>query len=161
MIKCPFQNIDEQQRMEGKVDYGFAKSMELEREKDQDLYQLRLAQLKAKFNWQLEALWDSSPGNNQTTDIWAAPSLSIPSGPAWPTDTSEAPLTLPASNGNTPCQEHLADESPLIPLDIEWFNIEDKMDEEKDIKSKNIDARTCNLKALGQTRLIFFIDAHL
>lgn len=125
-----FQNI-ESQRSEDKESFGFAKSMEREREKELD--QLRLAQLKAKFE-SLEALWNSVPGNAQdTASIWAAPTLSIPSEPLWPTDTTRTIFTLPTSdNGyatDTPNQESIIDESPLIPWDIDLISIEDNADE--------------------------------
>ncbi|XP_018354596.1 PREDICTED: uncharacterized protein LOC108755811 [Trachymyrmex septentrionalis] len=121
----------ESQRSEDKESFGFAKSMEREREKELD--QLRLAQLKAKFE-SLEALWNSVPGNAQdTASIWAAPTLSIPSGPLWPTDTTRTIFTLPTSdNGyatDTSNQESIIDESPLIPWDIDLISIEDNADE--------------------------------
>lgn len=109
--------------------------MEREREKERELEldQLRLAQLEAKFNENLEALWNSVPGNAQdTASIWAAPTLSIPSGPLWPTDTTKTIFTLPTSNNNyatdTPNQDSIVDESPLIPWDIDLISIEDKAD---------------------------------
>lgn len=110
--------------------------MEREREKERELEldQLRLAQLKAKFNENLEALWNSVPGNAQdTASIWAAPTLSIPSGPLWPTDTTKTIFTLPTSNNDyatdTPNQDSIVDESPLIPWDIDLISIEDNADE--------------------------------
>jgi len=110
--------------------------MEREREKERELEldQLRLAQLKAKFNENLEALWNSVPGNAQdTASIWAAPTLSIPSGPLWPTDTTKTIFTLPISNNDyatdTPNQDSIVDESPLIPWDIDLISIEDNADE--------------------------------
>ncbi|XP_078048182.1 uncharacterized protein LOC144475789 isoform X2 [Augochlora pura] len=121
---------------EEKDSFGFVKSMEREREKERELEldQLRLAQLQAKFNESLEALWDSGPGNAQdTASIWAAPTLSIPSGPLWPTDTTETIFTLSTSdNGyatDTPYQESIVDDSPLIPWDIDLISIEDYADE--------------------------------
>ncbi|XP_012522548.1 uncharacterized protein LOC105828638 [Monomorium pharaonis] len=121
----------ELQKAEEKESFGFAKSMEREREKELD--QLKLAQLKAKFE-SLEALWNSVPGNAQdTASIWAAPTLSIPSGPLWPTDTTRTIFTLPTSdNGyatDTPNQESIVDESPPIPWDIDLISIEDNADE--------------------------------
>ncbi|CAL1688318.1 unnamed protein product [Lasius platythorax] len=125
----------ESQQSEDKESFGFAKSMEREREKERELEldQLRLAQLEAKFNENLEALWNSVPGNAQdTASIWAAPTLSIPSGPLWPTDTTKTIFTLPTSNNNyatdTPNQDSIVDESPLIPWDIDLISIEDKAD---------------------------------
>ncbi|XP_024885190.1 uncharacterized protein LOC112463204 isoform X1 [Temnothorax curvispinosus] len=123
----------ESQTSEEKESFGFAKSMEREREKELD--QLRLAQLKAKFNESLEALWNSVPGNAQdTASIWAAPTLSIPSGPHWPTDTTRTIFTLPTSSDNgyatdTPNQESIVDESPLTPWGIDVISIEDNADE--------------------------------
>lgn len=109
--------------------------MELEREKERELEldQLRLAQLQAKFNESLEALWDSGPGNAQdTASIWAAPTLSIPSGPLWPTDTTEAVFTLSTSDNDNiadiPYQESVVDESPFIPWDIDLISIEEYAD---------------------------------
>ncbi|KAG7201201.1 hypothetical protein KM043_003988 [Ampulex compressa] len=126
----------EPRRSEDKESFGFAKSMEREREKERELEldQLRLAQLQAKFDESLEALWDSGPGNAQdTASIWAAPTLSIPSGPLWPTDTTETIFTLSTSdNGyatDTPYQESIVDDSPLIPWDIDLISIEDYADE--------------------------------
>lgn len=126
----------ESQRSEDKESFGFVKSMEREREKERELEldQLRLAQLKAKFNENLEALWNSVPGNAQdTASIWAAPTLSIPSGPLWPTDTTKTIFTLPISNNDyatdTPNQDSIVDESPLIPWDIDLISIEDNADE--------------------------------
>lgn len=123
-------------RSEDKESFGFAKSMEREREKERELEldKLRLAQLQAKFDESLEALWDSGPGNAQdTASIWAAPTLSIPSGPLWPTDTTETIFTLSTSdNGyasDTPYQESIVDDSPLIPWDIDLISIEDYADE--------------------------------
>ncbi|XP_076636401.1 uncharacterized protein LOC143349210 [Colletes latitarsis] len=123
-------------RTEDKESFGFAKSMEREREKERELEldQLRLAQLQAKFDESLEALWDSGPGNAQdTASIWAAPTLSIPSGPLWPTDTTETIFTLSTSdNGyatDTPYQESIVDDSPLIPWDIDLISIKDYADE--------------------------------
>ncbi|XP_011297950.1 uncharacterized protein [Fopius arisanus] len=117
----------ESRRSNEKESFGFAKSMEREREKERELEldQLRLAQLQAKFDESLEALWDSGPGNSQDkTSIWAAPSLSIPSGPLWPVDTGELPLILPfndsASSATTPYQESIIDDSPIIPWDIHF-----------------------------------------
>lgn len=110
--------------------------MEREREKERELEldQLKLAQLQAKFNESLEALWDSGPGNAQdTASIWAAPTLSIPSGPLWPTDTTETIFTLSTSDNDniadTPYQESVVDESPFIPWDIDLISIEDYADE--------------------------------
>ncbi|XP_012241515.1 uncharacterized protein LOC100743144 isoform X2 [Bombus impatiens] len=123
-------------RAEEKQSFGFAKSMEREREKELELEldKLRLAQLQAKFDESLEALWDSGPGNAQdTASIWAAPTLSIPSGPLWPTDTTETIFTVSTSdNGyatDTPYQESIVDDSPLIPWDIDLISIEDYADE--------------------------------
>ncbi|XP_046750011.1 uncharacterized protein LOC124413466 isoform X1 [Diprion similis] len=117
--------------------YGFAKSMEKERDRERELAldQLRLAQLQAKFDQSLEALWDSGPGNAQdTASIWAAPSLSIPSGPLWPSDPNEAPFLLPLGNNGrnvmeTPYQESMIDDSPLIPWDIDLIDVGDYEDE--------------------------------
>ncbi|XP_063993011.1 uncharacterized protein LOC135170849 isoform X2 [Diachasmimorpha longicaudata] len=109
-----------------KESFGFAKSMEREREKERELEldQLRLAQLQAKFDESLEALWDSGPGNSQDkASIWAAPSLSIPSGPLWPVDTCELPLIFPfndSSSSTTPYQESIINDSPSIPWDIDF-----------------------------------------
>ncbi|XP_012260951.2 uncharacterized protein LOC105688889 isoform X2 [Athalia rosae] len=119
------------------MSYGFAKSMERERDRERELEldQLRLAQLQAKFDQSLEALWDSGPGNAQdTASIWAAPSLSIPSGPLWPAETSDAPFILPLSNSgrnimDTPYQESIIDDSPLIPWDIDLIDVGDYVDE--------------------------------
>ncbi|KAI4504053.1 hypothetical protein M0802_000524 [Mischocyttarus mexicanus] len=126
----------ETQRREDKESFGFAKFMEREREKERELEldQLRLAQLQAKFDESLEALWDSGPGNAQdTASIWAAPTLSIPSGPLWPTDTTDTTFTLStADNGctsDTPYQECVVDDSPLIPWDIDLISIEDYVEE--------------------------------
>lgn len=74
--------------------------MERERDKERELEmdKIKLAQLQAKFDESLEALWDSGPGNaGDTASIWAAPSLSIPSGPLWPVDPTEL-LILPIIN---------------------------------------------------------------
>lgn len=126
----------ESRRLDDKDSFGFAKSMELEREKERELEldQLRLAQLQAKFNESLEALWDSGPGNAQdTASIWAAPTLSIPSGPLWPADTTEAVFTLSTSDNDNiagiPYQESVVDESPFIPWDIDLISIEEYADE--------------------------------
>lgn len=168
-------------RSEDKESFGFAKSMEREREKEQELEldQLRLAQLQAKFDQSLEALWDSGPGNAQdTASIWAAPTLSIPSGPLWPTDTTETIFTLSTSdNGyatDTPYQESIVDDSPLIPWDIDLISIEDYAEEcsNKNVSEGNVnwsesamDGSWCckglgsNLAALGhspQTGSCFF-----
>ncbi|CAK9805965.1 Uncharacterized protein KIAA0232 [Anthophora quadrimaculata] len=123
-------------RTEEKQSFGFSKSMEREREKELELEldKLRLAQLQAKFDESLEALWDSGPGNAQdTASIWAAPTLSIPSGPLWPTDTTETIFALSTSdNGyatDTPYPESIVDDSPLIPWDIDLISIEDYADE--------------------------------
>ncbi|KAK1127588.1 hypothetical protein K0M31_004119 [Melipona bicolor] len=123
-------------KSEKKQSFGFAKSMEREREKELELEldKLRLAQLQAKFDESLEALWDSGPGNAQdTASIWAAPTLSIPSEPLWPPDTTETIFTLPTSdNGyatDTPYQESIVDDSPPIPWDIDLISIEDYADE--------------------------------
>lgn len=132
----------ESRRTDEKESFGFAKSMEREREKERELEldQLRLAQLQAKFDESLEALWDSGPGNSQDkASIWAAPSLSIPSGPLWPVDTGEFPLILPfndsSSSTTTPYQESIIDDSPIIPWDIDFSvgkctdeNVKDKLD---------------------------------
>ncbi|XP_066584758.1 hybrid signal transduction histidine kinase G-like [Prorops nasuta] len=134
----------EAQRSEDKDTFGFAKSMELEREKERELEldQLRLAQLQAKFDQSLEALWDSGPGNSQdTASIWAAPTLSIPSGPLWPTET-EAPFVALSTSDHgysteTPYQESIIDDSPLIPWDIDLINIEDFTDECSNNKDKS------------------------
>ncbi|KYM95949.1 hypothetical protein ALC62_13397 [Cyphomyrmex costatus] len=132
----------ESHRSEDKESFGFVKSMEREREKELD--QLKLAQLKAKFD-SLETLWNSAPGNAQdTSSIWAAPSLSIPSKPLWPTDPTRTIFTLPTSdNGyatDTSNQESIIDESPLIPWDIDLISIEDNADEcsNKDKEDYNI-----------------------
>lgn len=119
------------------MSYGFVKSMERERDRERELEldQLRLAQLQAKFDQSLEALWDSGPGNAQdTASIWAAPSLSIPSRPLWPTDTTEAPFLLPLGNTarnllDTPYQESIIDDSPLIPWDIDLIDVGDYADD--------------------------------
>lgn len=126
----------ETQRREDKESFGFAKFMERAREKERELEldQLRLAQLQAKFDESLEALWDSVPGNAQdTASIWAAPTLSILSGPLWPTDATDTTFTLStADNGyatDTPYQECIVDDSPLIPWDIDLVSIEDYAEE--------------------------------
>ncbi|XP_015585439.1 uncharacterized protein LOC107263102 isoform X2 [Cephus cinctus] len=134
-----FQQAIDLRRSDEKENYGFAKSMEREREKERELEldQLRLAQLQAKFDQSLEALWDSGPGNAQNTaSIWAAPSLSIPSGPLWPTDTIDATFALPISDkghsaavADTPYQESIIDDSPFIPWDIDLIGVEDYADE--------------------------------
>ncbi|XP_015122330.1 uncharacterized protein LOC107044805 isoform X2 [Diachasma alloeum] len=131
----------ESRRTNGKESFGFAKSMEREREKERELEldQLRLAQLQAKFDESLEALWDSGPGNSQDkASIWAAPSLSIPSGPLWPVDTAELPPIFPfndSSSSTTLCQESIINDSPIIPWDIDFSvdtcidgNAKDKLD---------------------------------
>lgn len=119
--------------------------MEREREKEQELAldQLRLAQLQAKFDESLEALWDTGPGISQGTDsIWAAPSLSIPSGPLWPTDNADASfpiIKLEKDKAETPIyQESHIDDSPLIPWDVDLFSIEDYAEESgsKDTKTR-------------------------
>ncbi|KOC68269.1 Uncharacterized protein KIAA0232 [Habropoda laboriosa] len=168
-------------RTEEKQNFGFSKSMEREREKELELEldKLRLAQLQAKFDESLEALWDSGPGNAQdTASIWAAPTLSIPSGPLWPTDTTETIFALSTSdNGyatDTPYPESIVDDSPLIPWDIDLISIEDYADEcSNKNKSENnvnwsdsaMDGSWCwkglgsNLAALGhspQTGSCFF-----
>ncbi|KAH0555588.1 hypothetical protein KQX54_020290 [Cotesia glomerata] len=71
----------------------------MERERDNDreseMDKIKLQELQAKFDHSLEALWDSGPGNaGDKASIWAAPSLSIPSGPLWPVDPTEL-LILP------------------------------------------------------------------
>lgn len=111
-----------------------------------------LARLEAKFE-KLELLWNSipdaqitasiwqasktasiwkAPYGNLDSTIWAAPTLSIPSGPLWPTDTTKTIFTLPTSdNGcatDTP-QELLDDESPIISENINLISIEDNADE--------------------------------
>lgn len=161
----------EPRRTEEKESFGFVKSMECEREKERELEldQLRLAQLQAKFNESLEALWDS--GSDNAASIWAAPTLSIPSGPLWPTDTTETIFTLSTSdNGyatDTPYQESIVDDSPLIPWDIDLISIEDYSDEcsNKNKSENNINWSWCwkgfgsNLTALGrspQTGSCFF-----
>ncbi|XP_011861591.1 PREDICTED: uncharacterized protein LOC105558500 [Vollenhovia emeryi] len=120
----------ESQGSEDKESFGFAKLMEREREKELD--QLRLAQLKAKFE-SLEALWNTVPGNTRdTASIWAAPSLSIPSEPLWPTYTTRTIFLPTSDNGyatDTSNQESIVDESPLIPWDIDLISIEDNADE--------------------------------
>lgn len=129
------QTIDAR-RSEDKETYGFAKSMEREREKERELEldQLRLAQLQAKFDESLEALWDTGAGNGQDkASIWAAPSLSIPSGPLWPVDPGEVPLTLPISDCvstvDTPYHESVVDDSPIIPWDIDLIGVEKYVNE--------------------------------
>ncbi|XP_016841260.1 uncharacterized protein LOC100119957 isoform X2 [Nasonia vitripennis] len=131
---------------EEKEDFGFVKSMEREREKEQELAldQLRLAQLQAKFDESLEALWDTGPGISQGTDsIWAAPSLSIPSGPLWPTDNADASfpiIKLEKNKAETPIyQESHIDDSPLIPWDVDLFSIEDYAEESGSKDSKTQD----------------------
>lgn len=124
-------SINIELKSEEKESFGFAKSMERERENELD--KLRLAQLKAKFE-SLESLWNSVPGNAQdTAAIWAAPTLSIPSGPLWPTDTTRTIFNLPTSDKghatDTPNKESIVDESPLIPWDIDLISIEDNADE--------------------------------
>lgn len=98
--KMSIQSIDTR-KIKDKETFGFAKSLEREREREREkeLDDLRLAQLQAKFDESLEALWDSGPGNsNDKSSIWAAPSLSIPSGPLWPSiSTNEMSLILPSS----------------------------------------------------------------
>ncbi|XP_017881043.1 uncharacterized protein LOC108625490 [Ceratina calcarata] len=132
-------------RSEEKQGFGFVKSMEREREKELELDKLRLAQLQAKFDESLEALWDSGPGNAQdTASIWAAPTLSIPSGPLWPTDTTETIFTLSTSdNGyatDTSYQEFNFDDSPPIPWDIDIISTEEYADEysNKDESESNV-----------------------
>lgn len=129
-------------------EFEFAKLMEQERDRqkaeERELDQLQLEQLQAKFDESLEALWDSSSGTSQSTDsIWAAPSLSIPSGPLWPADTCDSSypmITLEKREKvETPLyQGSQTDESPLIPWDIDLFSIEDYIDEadEKEKTSK-------------------------
>ena len=121
-----------------KAGFGFAKSMEWEREREKEqeleLDRLRLAQLKAKFDETLEALWDTGSGNSQGTDsIWAAPSLSIPSKPLWPTDANESHFIVPTSKSehvvDTPFQESIVDDSPLIPWDLDLVGTKDCSDE--------------------------------
>ncbi|XP_043269222.1 uncharacterized protein [Venturia canescens] len=126
----------ETRRSEEKESYGFAKAMEREREKERELEldQLRLAQLQAKFDESLEALWDTGSGIGQDkASIWAAPSLSIPSGPLWPVDAAEIPLTLPISESvstvDTPYQETIVDDSPIIPWDIDPIGVEKYVNE--------------------------------
>ena len=104
--------------------------MEREREKQRELEldQLRLAQLQAKFDESLEALWDTGPGIGQDkASIWAAPSFSIPTGPLWPINDELIPLNLPisdtASTAVTPYQESIVDDSPIIPWDIDLIGI--------------------------------------
>lgn len=116
--------------------------MEQEREKEKELAmdELKLAQLQAKFDETLEALWDSGPGISQASDsIWAAPSLSIPSGPAWPTDSADTSFAMVALEKNTTesplYQESHIDDSPIIPWDVDLFSIEDCSDE-SDYKTK-------------------------
>ncbi|XP_034949074.1 uncharacterized protein [Chelonus insularis] len=132
----------ETRHMDEKETFGFAKSMEKEREREQEreleLDKLRLAELQAKFNESLEALWDSGPGINQDkASIWAAPSLSIPSGPLWPVDPGEVSLILPINDSvstvDTPYQESI-DDSPIIPWDIDLIGVGKYTDEscEKD-----------------------------
>ena len=126
------QTIESQQQE--KEGFGFAKSMEREREREKEqeleLDRLRLAQLKAKFDETLEALWDTGSGNKQGTDsIWAAPSLSIPSKPLWPTDANETFFTVSNTNNDhvvdTPFQESIVDDSPLIPWDLDLVGTKD------------------------------------
>ncbi|XP_043526525.1 uncharacterized protein LOC122537437 isoform X2 [Frieseomelitta varia] len=131
-------------RSEEKQSFGFVKSMERKREKELELEldKLQLAELQAKFNQSLEALWDSGPGNARgTASIWAAPTLSIPSEPLWPADTTETTFTLSTSdNGyatDTPYQESIVDDSPQIPWDIDLISIEDCADECNKNKSEN------------------------
>jgi hypothetical protein len=117
--------------------------MEREREKEQELAldQLRLAQLQAKFDQSLEALWDTGSGISQGTDsIWAAPSLSIPSGPLWPTDNVDATFSVIKDDKITEdtqiYQESHINDSPLIPWDVDLFSIEDYADESRTKDSK-------------------------
>lgn len=128
----------ELQREGEKEGFGFVKSMEREREREKEqeleLDRLRLAQLKAKFDQTLEALWDTGSGNTPGTDsIWAAPSLSIPSKPLWPTDTDETSFTVAAPKNEhvveTPLQESIVDETPLIPWDLDLVGTKDCSDE--------------------------------
>lgn len=127
-----------------KEESGFTELMEHEREKEQELAldQLKLAQLKAKFDESLEALWDTGPGISQGTDsIWAAPSLSIPSGPSWPTDPGDVTFPLITFEKGAVDTEYYRethiDDSPLIPWGVDLFSIEDCPDEsEKKEKSR-------------------------
>lgn len=130
----------ESQHEDEKEGFGFVKLMERERdgenEKEQEieLDKLRLAQLTAKFDESLEALWDTASGNKQGTDsIWAAPSLSIPSKPLWPTDGNDTSFTVSTSSSehvvDTPFQESIVDDSPLIPWDLDLVGTKDCSDE--------------------------------
>ncbi|KAJ8687207.1 hypothetical protein QAD02_023001 [Eretmocerus hayati] len=133
------------QSKEEKEDSDIMDSMEQVKDSEQELMldQLRLAQLQAKFDESLEALWDSGPGISQNTDsIWAAPSLSIPSGPLWPdaSHPSFSSVILPAKEvTEIPLyQEPRVEDSPLIPWDIDLFSIEDcadEFDEKIDLKN--------------------------
>ncbi|XP_058796219.1 uncharacterized protein LOC131667055 isoform X1 [Phymastichus coffea] len=109
-------------------DSGFAEPMERERDNEQEraLDQLKLAQLQAKFDESLEALWGTGPGISQgTNSIWAAPSLSIPSGPLWPTDHGDITFPMITYDKSTVDTETHIDDSPLIPWDVDLFSIED------------------------------------
>lgn len=108
-----------------------------EKEEEIELDKLRLAQLTAKFDESLEALWDTASGNSQGTDsIWAAPSLSIPLKPLWPTDgndTSSFTVSTTSSSEHvvdtTPFQESIVDDSPLIPWDLDLVGTKERSDE--------------------------------
>lgn len=147
------QSIDTR-KLKDKETFGFAKSLEREREKELD--DLRLAQLQAKFDESLEALWDSGVGNsNDKSSIWAAPSLSIPSGPLWPMSTNEMSLILPITNTtsspiiNTPKNEYIIDDLTiknwnidLIDIDNDKYNNDDDDDDindNADVDDKKID----------------------
>lgn len=74
---------------------------ERERERELELDRQRLEQLQAKFDESLEALWDTGGANgHDTSSIWAAPTLSIPSRPSWPSDSVDQQLNNNGSISN-------------------------------------------------------------
>ncbi|KAF7998302.1 hypothetical protein HCN44_009700 [Aphidius gifuensis] len=141
--KMSIQSIDTR-KLKDKETFGFAKSLEREREKELD--DLRLAQLQAKFDESLEALWDSGPGNsNDKSSIWAAPSLSIPSGPHWPISTNEMSLILPITNitsstiiNATPKNEYIIDDLTIKNWNIDLIDI-DKYNDDDDNNTNDND----------------------
>ena len=133
-----YQQVTEPKLRNQIEDLELLKKMQQEREKEQELAldQLRLAQLEAKFDESLEALWNNGSNISQSMDsIWAAPSFCIPSGNLWPTEITDVSFSAIASDKTAQYQETLIDDSPLIPLDVDLFDIDD-YDDETDSKVK-------------------------
>lgn len=107
--------------------YGFTKSIEMQREQEQELYRQRLAQLEAKFDRSLELLWSNGTNSNSDRDsIWAAPNLSMPESSAWPIEPKFS-NKLSGSTGDSPDDINKCI-SPFYPWDLEWDSPQNSYD---------------------------------